>query len=225
MGFNDTVEIGALTLRAAYMDLDFETPGAGFAPLVNPFVGIATSLPGGIGANASAQAARLRNQYDPALGQNIRYLDLGATYDPGRWFLTGEVLQQNSSGFLGDTVSGYLSGGYRWRTLTPYATFSVLDKHKSSETGISLAGLPPPLQGLGGAINNIIVRGLVANNASQQTVSLGLRWDIASKFALKGQYDYVDLGRGSTGLLENRQPGFVPGSDLHVLSIAVDYIF
>jgi opacity protein-like surface antigen len=225
MGFNDTLEIGALTVRAAYMSLHFETSGTGFANLINPFVGAASSLQGGIGLGAAAQATRLRNRYDASLGQDIDYVDLGVTYDPGKWFTMAEVLRLNSSGFLGESTSGFVSGGYRWNTFTPYATFSFLDKEKSSETGISLAGLPPQLQGLGGAINNILVRGLVGNNSSQQTLSLGLRWDVASKFAIKGQYDYVDLGSGSTGLLENRQPDFVRGTNFSVVSIAVDYVF
>ena len=77
---------------------------------------------------------------------------------------------------------------------------------------------------MGGAINGIFL-GLVGNDSSQQTLSLGLRWDVASKFAVKAQYDYVDLGGSATGLVENPQPDFVPGTNFNVISIAVDYVF
>ncbi len=108
-GFNDTVQIGTLNLRAACMDLHFESPGDGFAGLINPFVGIASSLPGSIGLNAAVQATRLADRYDPSLGQDIRLVELGATYDPGQWFVMAEVLRQKSSGFLGNSSRAQLA--------------------------------------------------------------------------------------------------------------------
>jgi hypothetical protein len=135
-----------------------------------------------------------------------------------------EILHQRSDGFLGINTAGYVSGGYRWNKLTPYATIARVDKKQSNEAGIPLSGLPPQLAGLGGVINGIF-NGLVNVDTSQQTLSLGVRWDFARKFALKGQYDHIDLDRGSVGLLANLQPGFVPGGSLNVISIAVDYVF
>ena len=223
-GFNDTLEVGALTLRGAYMDLRFETPGDGFGPLIDTFAGIAGSLPGGIGQNAAAQALRLENTFDPARGQQLQLVDLGGTYDPGSWFVTAELFQQRSDGFLGKTTSGYVSGGYRWNSLTPYFTLAALDTKVRNDPGVPLAGLPPQLAGFGSVINGIVA-GLVNRNNSQTSVSLGLRWDFATKFALKGQYDYIDLDQGSTGLLSNLQPGFVPGGKLNVIGLAVDYVF
>jgi hypothetical protein len=223
-GINDTLELGALSLRAAYMDLRFQAPGDGFAPLINGFAGIAGSLPGGIGLNAATQALRLENTYDPSRRQQIKLTDLGATYDPGQWFATAELLQQRSAGFLGKTNSGYISGGVRWNRFTPYATLAAVHTKQRNETGIPLAGLPPQLRGLGGAINGIVL-GLANRDSSQQTFSLGLRWDLAAKFALKAQYDHIDLDQGSDGLLSNQQPGFVPGSNLNLISVAVDYVF
>lgn len=225
LGINDTVELGALSLRAAYMDLRFSTPGDGFAPLVNTFAGIASSLPGGIGIDAAATALRLESKYDPSAGnQRLKLVDVGATYDPGPWFATIELLQQRSNGLLGKNSSGYISGGIRWSKLTPYATYALADTRQRNERGIPLAGLPLPLLGLGGAINGI-VGGLANRNSTQHTLSLGARWDVASKFALKAQYDHVDLAAGSNGLLSNPQPGFTPGSSVNLISLAVDYVF
>jgi hypothetical protein len=230
-GVNDSLEIGALTLRAAHMNLDFESsnldlgvPGLTFAGIVNPFVAIAASLPGGIGLSAAAEAARLLNTYDPTIGtQSVKFYDLGATYDPGKWFVMGEVLHQSSKGILGDITSGFVSGGYRWNQFTPYATFAVAKNEKRNEPGVPLAGLPPELQFLGGLVNSLFEGAL--RDRSQQTYSVGLRWDIASKFALKGQYDYIDVDGGSDGQFSNRQPGFVRGSSVNLISIAVDYVF
>jgi hypothetical protein len=223
-GFNDTLEMGALSLRAAYLDIHFEAPGDGFAGLIDPFIAATSALPGGIGSNAATAASRLRNQYDPALGQDIDLFDFGAIYDPGAWFAMAEVLHQTSDGILGKTTSGYVSGGYRWNGFTPYATVAFAKSSERNERDVPLAGLPLPLLGLGGAINGVI-GGLVNVDHSQTTFTFGLRWDIASKFALKGQYDYIDLSSGSTGLLARQQPGFAPGGSVNLLSIAVDYVF
>jgi hypothetical protein len=223
-GVNDTLEIGSFSLRGAFMELQFSTPGDGFAPLVDAFTGIATALPGGIGLNAAAQAARVENAYDPAQRQRVKFTDLAISYDPGPWFAMAEVVQTRSDGFLGDFDSGYVSAGIRWNKLTPYATYAAVDAENRNDPGIPLAGLPPPLRGLGGVINGIVTR-LANRSTTQHTLSVGLRWDLASKFALKAQFDHVDLGAGSNGLLRNVQPDLNLGSSVNVISIAVDYVF
>jgi opacity protein-like surface antigen len=213
------------------MNLDFESskvdlgvPGLTFAGIVNPFVGIAASLPGGIGLNAAAEASRLLNTYDPTIGtQNVKFYDAGGTYDPGKWFVIGEVLHQSSKGILGDITSGFVSGGYRWNQFTPYATFAVAKNEERNEPGVPLAGLPPQLQFLGGVVNSLFEGAL--RDHSQKTYSVGLRWDIASKFALKAQYDYIDIDDDSDGQLTNLRSGFVPGGSVNLISIAVDYVF
>ena len=84
--------------------------------------------------------------------------------------------------------------------------------------------MPPPLRGLGGVINNIVT-GLANRESNQHTLSVGVRWDLASKFALKAQFDHVDLGSGSDGLLKNVQPDLNLGGSVNVIGVAVDYVF
>jgi hypothetical protein len=223
-GVNDILEIGSLSLRGAFMQLEFSTPGDGLAPLVDAFTGIASSLPGGIGSNAAAQAARVENTYDPARGQRVKFIDLAVSYDPGPWFAMAEFVQTRSDGFLGDFDSGYVSAGIRWNKLTPYAIYAAVDAENRNERGIPLAGLPPPLRGLGGVINNIVT-GLANRESNQHTLSVGVRWDLASKFALKAQFDHVDLGAGSDGVLRNVEPDLNLGSSVNVIGVAVDYVF
>jgi opacity protein-like surface antigen len=66
---------------------------------------------------------------------------------------------------------------------------------------------------------------IASKSSSQQTISAGLRWDFAEGFALKAQYDYVDLDANSGGRLANHQPNFQPGTNLNVFAIGVDYVF
>jgi hypothetical protein len=223
-GINDTLELGALSLRGAYMNLQFTTTGDFFGPLFDPFIAVTAGLPGGIGSSAAAAATRLLDKYEPSHRQKVDLFDIGAAYDPGQWFALAEVVHVSSEGIIGKSTAGYVSGGYRWNGFTPYLTVSLIDTAARTEPGIPLTGLPAPLQAFGGAINGAL-DSLVGIDSSQVTMSAGVRWDIAPRFALKGQYDRIDLAKGSTGLLPRQQPGFAPGSNVNLISIAVDYVF
>jgi hypothetical protein len=59
----------------------------------------------------------------------------------------------------------------------------------------------------------------------QDTVSLGVRWDLAKSAALKVQFDRVALGAGSRGTFGNVQPDFQPGGIVRLVSAAVDFLF
>jgi hypothetical protein len=228
-GVNDTIEMGALTLRAAYMSVHFQSPLPGFTPLLQNYANL-TSAFGAQGQAAAAQARYLDMKYSTWYGQAIRNAELGFSYDPGRWFFLGEVVVQRTDSIPTSYDSGYLSGGYRVGSFTPYATFARIKQKKRSEMRVAtaIAGTPPNLAGaiagMGAAINGV-VSGIVDVDTSQQTFGVGLRWDLASNFALKTQYEYVDLDAGSIGRLGNIQPGFEPGGSLNVVSVAVSYIF
>jgi hypothetical protein len=59
----------------------------------------------------------------------------------------------------------------------------------------------------------------------QQTVSVGTRWDVAARLALKVQWDHGKLGRNSPGTLVNRAPNFEPGGRFNVWSVSADIVF
>lgn len=222
-GVNDSYETGSLTLRAAYLNVHFETPDQ-LGALLNPFIAAVSSLPFGMGDEAASAARHLEARYNTANTQEINLYALGASYDPGDWFIMAEAVHTKSPGVLQENDSGYVSGGIRVKKFTPYVTLSILDKKHVDEDGIPLAGLPAPLAGFGGLINSIMVP-IAQNPTSQQTLSLGARWDLMTNIALKAQYDHIDLDKGSHGLLGNIQPGFVPGGSLNVISLTVDFVF
>jgi hypothetical protein len=220
-GVNDTFEAGSLKLRAAYMNLKYESV-EGFQDVLE-FAQILESLPFGIGADAGREARRLYEQYDPASGQQMHFFALGASYDPGSWFVMGEALQIESD-LLNASTGGYVSGGLRTGRFTPYVTLSLTETDQKSERGIPTAGLPAPLAFGAAAVNESMLAVLNDDN-SQRSLALGVRWDVANNFAVKAQYDYVDLSSGSTGVLTNYQPGFERGTDFNVFSLAVDFVF
>lgn len=135
-----------------------------------------------------------------------RALSLGASYDPGNWFVISEWIQRRSTTKIG---AMYVSGGYRIDKFTPYVLYS----HNSS--GSFISGSPPPTTA---AIDRA--------NRSQSTVSMGLRWDFMRNTDFKIQVDQVTLSNNSNGYLINVQPGVtLYGSRFYVVSAVVDFVF
>jgi len=128
----------------------------------------------------------------------IRLFALGASYDPGDWFVMGEFAA-NRTDAIGNSNGWYVTGGYRIRDFTPYLTYSRLDALSNPDLGF------PP--------------------AGQKNISAGVRWDFYRDFDLKLQYEHIDLDAGSAGTLSNIQPGFQPGGTVNVTSMVVDFVF
>jgi opacity protein-like surface antigen len=217
----DTVEVGALTLRADASYGTFKTP-LGFGTLFDGFADAVAVIPGE--GDAASTAEYLDSRYNTVHWGHIQTYGVGASYDPGRWFGMSELQRNYNTGLAGVSGSGFVAFGYRVQALTPYATYARIITGYPEHPSIPLIGLPPPLAAYGGTLNGILA-GITSGNTSQQTLSAGLRWDFMKNLDLKVQYDYVRLDAGSTGLLVNEQPGFRPGSTASVFSAAVDFAF
>ena len=81
--------------------------------------------------------------------------------------------------------------------------------------------------GLGAAValSSGLGAALSAAAPSQKSLTLGLRWDVLDSAALKFEYQHVRLDDHSSGRFGNLQPGFRPGGDADLLSIALDFVF
>jgi len=121
---------------------------------------------------------------------------VGLNYDPGKWFASAEGARTTVS--TGDQAAYALNGGVRFGSITTYGGYAHVEPKS-----VSLFGF----------------------NTKQSTVSLGARWDFMRNFALKGQLEHLDIGKGSSGTLTNIQPGFQPGGSTNVISVAVDFVF
>lgn len=211
-GVIDTVQLGDLSLRAGYsanrVDIDFP----GITTLVNGINNFA-ALPAPVGPQAAALAAKYSTR-DMHLGA----FSLAANYDPGKWFVMAEFVDLNGEGFLVDSRSWYVTGGYRMGSFTPYATYARTRSRVTTEPGIPLPAAAPLNAGINAALNNQF-------NGSQSTLTLGVRWDVMKNTALKAQYDRIDLAANSAGRLANVQPGFVRGGNVNLFSAALDFVF
>ncbi len=133
-------------------------------------------------------------------------ISIGASYDPGDWFVSTEWMQRKSTSRIG---AMYFSMGKRWHAFTPYVTYS------QNSSGSLLPGFPPP--------SPSTIR--LANRA-QHTYTLGMRWDFMRNRDFKVQYDQVTLSEDSNGFLSNVPSDVsLQGSRFHVVSVATDFLF
>jgi hypothetical protein len=137
---------------------------------------------------------------------NSRDLSVGASYDPGNWFVISEWVQHRTTVKV-DAM--YVSGGYRINKFTPYILYS------QNSPGSFLPGSPSPS-----------AEAIVRANRAQSTTGVGLRWDFTRNWDFKIQYDQVKLSDNSNGYLINVPTGVtLYGSNFHVISAVVDFVF
>lgn len=164
----------------------------------------------------------------PAAGELVRSLEannargnfggIGVIYNSGNILLQSEYTLRRTKSFMADTTGWYVTGGYRFGKVMPYATYAkVKIDSPLSDSSIQNSGGPAMLSQ---AVNTLLQTG----NNGQQTTSLGVRWDFAKNTAFKAQFDHIRLqGAGSTGFLVNVRSGY--DGPVNVFSAAIDFVF
>jgi hypothetical protein len=173
--FSDTLRFGDTSVHVAYQSMNYTYAG---------------TQPG---------------QYQPPSllqpGQ-YRLASMGFTYDPGKWFVTGDSNYAHYY-YFGDFVAWYISGGVRLGQFTPYVIYST--EHAASSAP------PSGLTSLG----------------DEHTVSSGVRWDFAKNVDFKLQLQQVtieSLDAPASFTLVQRGVAQV-GDKANVLSLTVDFVF
>jgi hypothetical protein len=196
-GINDTFETGSLTLRIAYTSLKENLDIPGLAPLY--------------GGMAALGETDMLDKYGPN-GMKTSAVALGASYDPGDWYVLGEFVDYKGAGILTDSRSWYVAGGYRIGKFTPYVIHSRTKADVEEETN-------------GGFLNAGINATLYQSNATQKTTAVGVRFDAVKNVAIKAQYDRLTTGDKSNGRLKSPTAAYVPGSSLDLVTLVVDFVF
>ena len=174
--------------------------------------------------NSGAQALALATKYD-VQDLKLSFLSVGGSYDPGSWFVMSEAIDFGGDAFLSDMRAGYVMAGARFGKATPYAIVSKVKAFIDYEDGISTTGMPNALAEGANGLSAGVNQSLNQFRGSQQTAAVGMRWDGFTNIAIKGQYNYVDIGDNSNGMLGNVQPGFEQGGNYSLFSLSVDFIF
>lgn len=208
-GITETLEFGAWTLHGSIHGATINI--SSFTPLFDGFRGF----------GAVGQA--IAETYDPN-GEQYYYFGLAASYDPGDWFVLGELGHAQSDSILNERYAAYLTAGIRAGSLTPYLTLATTSEAQHEPPLLDTGGLPPALAATAQALNTNL-RDSARDRPNQTTGSLGLRWTLNSRAALVFEYSHTDLGADSSGTLINEQPGFEPGGSFNLFSAAVHFLF
>ncbi|MCH8497884.1 MAG: hypothetical protein LAT63_05375 [Marinobacter sp.] len=116
------------------------------------------------------------------------FYGIGAGYDDGSLQIIGEVTRVEVDNLFADTDSAYLSVGYRFGTVTPYAKVGWIEsKDDKVRQGVSFAGGMVPANFL---------------DTRRDEYSLGARWDITPGVALKADWTHARNFRTDPGGLD-----------------------
>lgn len=153
-------------------------------------------------------------------GTRSRFHSLGLVYDDGPIQFQAMLSKaSHSTAAFQDWQAGYLLAGYRRGEFTPYLGYSwIRSRSRQLAAGIP-DGLSPALDRLNAGIANV----LADSHSDQHTVTLGVRWDLASQFALKFQHDIV---RGKPdSVFPYRDENSAWNGKTQVSTIVLDFIF
>jgi hypothetical protein len=124
---------------------------------------------------------------------------IGASYDPGTWYVSGELVRAPDEAF-GIFYAGYINAGRRFHQFTPYLGYA------------------------GSGMSHIGSLGFDAF-IHQDTSTLGVRWDFRKNFDLKAQLDHTRRLGGFNQYFVNQQPGFQQIGTVDIFTLLVDFVF
>ena len=206
----DTFEQGFATVRVTYGRAHVTI--AEFDPLFDAF------------RQFGPQGVAIADRYD-ADNRLVNFFGVGASYDPGKWFVMSELGHFGTHSLLGDNTGWYVSGGPRLGRFTPFATYAARKVESNrSDPGLTVTQLPPSLAAPAAELNATL-NAQLASIAVQSTTSMGVRWDFMKDVDCKLQVDHTRNGAGSPGILLDLQPGFRPGGTVNLISASLDFVF
>lgn len=144
---------------------------------------------------------RMRYQIPPNPARyDFKAFDIGATYDPGAWYVIAEQFNTYDES-IGHFRASSLGGGYRIKSVAPYLIWSRI-----RQTSLGVLELAPVF--------------------NQQTVAAGVRWDFWRNMDLKLQYERIEIDSAIIpASFVNFQPGLQAGDRAHVFSATLDFVW
>lgn len=153
-------------------------------------------------------------------GNKVRYYAASVSYDNANWLIQSELGSVNTGSLLTPgTVSGYLSVGRKLGAVTPFIVGAWV---KTTDDRLIMptppVGAYVPLQQTSQYVFNQFY-------AAQHTFSVGARWDVQPKVALKFQWDKTWVDEYGSFLLDKVDGAIAEKRQMDIFSISVDFLF
>ncbi len=170
------------------------------------------------------QSQQIANEFELEK-TDVGYYSAGFSYDGTKWLFQGELSYTDMDWPLfPDLAAGYLSIGRNIGSFIPYGFIS-----KSKSVGALYQLSPPPsltnplLNGFYQTLNNTIE----SSKVNSETIGLGMRYNIRSDIAIKGQVERTWLKDKQIGNLLPRDFGIsmAPPGYIDSISFSVSVVF
>jgi hypothetical protein len=197
------IHVGAVTntVQVFLGSFDSRLPNQGTYDIHNLYGIVDTVDYGATTLHFSYQTLRYDLNFDGlVLPKNLQQIaTIGASYDPGKWFVSGEFIRVPDEAF-GLFYGGYVNAGRHFGKVTPYLGYARTDM---------------------GRVGSLELPAFI----DQDTVTLGVRWDFMKTFDFKAQLDRTTRRGGFNQYFVNQQPGFQQSGSVEILTLLVDFVF
>lgn len=175
-----------------------------------------------VAADAAQMEALLTTRH-----MRTNYVAAAVAYDRHDWLLTAELNRSRVNGNQAISfTSGYLSIGRRFGPFSVFVTESATERdsraYQAPDWQTQLAAMGPQMAQQAQQLANGATIAINNTAPHQSTTSLGVRWDLASRLALKAQWDHVRAPEGGSALW-NPTDGRKATAD--VVAVTLDFVF
>lgn len=162
----------------------------------------------------------------------LQFMSIGTAYDDGTWLVHTEaafVNEEEQQLVNTDAMSAYLSIGRRFSDVMLYSRYGILHGFHETVDALDinpqLVGTPlePVIQGM----TQEIASGFNKQQLEQQSLSVGMRWDVYQRIAFKAEWTHYWLGdNGQFASLWQYDDieGTTP-NHINLVSFGIDFIF
>jgi hypothetical protein len=166
------------------------------------------------GAQSLVQQIAIKNKA-------TQHSSIGLAYDDGLWLAQMEASYIHSDlSNIYSVASGYFSAGRRFGKVTLYSLYGISESlHSRVKLSNPLVPVPAIVE-----LRNSVDQILNNNGVDEQSVSIGLRWDVHENIALKTQLSHYWLGNNGASLWLKPASGSTP-DNVNVWSVGMDFMF
>ncbi len=214
-GIISTWENEKWTYSFVYAALDFNNGDKEYLPLQNAIRAVEPIWPSSKGLVD-----------DVALDDTTgHYYGFAIGYSDNDWVLRTEFSLSKTKSFYNDTKNAYVLAGRRFNTFTPYISAATLKNERTHIPSYQTNPfLPSNINASVATLQQQLQQYADYFHYDQQTVSLGIRWDVEPKLALKAQWDHTWIG--AYGGARNQQREMSGAADtVDRFTVTMDFIF